>query len=215
MFNLTAINIPDAWFQLLYNIFDHGFKYTIDRGSFKGAERLEYEYVSLKINNPGIRPIIPEFPSWMNCDPPVTQEYVDDYFQQLLNDKDIPKDTVYTYGLYLASQIEEIIKIFKKEKHTNQCCATVGDISSILLDDPPCLKVVDFRIFENKLNMYLYFRSNDLFAGFPANIAGLQLLKEYMVSEIGCKDGPIFYSSKGLHLYDYQYDIVKKRIGKS
>jgi hypothetical protein len=36
-----------------------------------------------------------------------------------------------------------------------------------------------------------------------------------MVSEIGCKDGPIFYSSKGLHLYDYQYDIVKKRIGKS
>jgi thymidylate synthase len=215
MFTLETNTIPDAWFQLVYNIFDKGFLYRIDRGSFEGSHRLEYDFVSLKINKPDLRPLVPEFPVWMNCEPPATQEYVDEYFQQLLNDTDIPKNTVYTYGLYLNSQIEEIIDIFKKNKNTNQCCATIGDISSILLDDPPCLKVVDFRIKLNKLQMYVYFRSNDLFAGFPVNIAGLQMLKEYMCCQIGCEDGPIYYSSKGLHLYDHQFAIARKRVGRN
>ena len=214
MITLEANTIPEAWFQLVYNIFDEGFTYTIDRGSFEGHQRLEYEFVSLKIKKPNTRPLIPEFPVWMNCEPPTSQDYVDQDFAELLDDKNIPEDTVYTYGLYLASQIEEIIKIFKKNKNTNQCCATVGDISSILLNDPPCLKVLDFRILKNQLIMYIYFRSNDLFAGFPSNIAGLQMLKEYMCSEIGCEDGPIYYTSKGLHLYDYQFDIARRRVGR-
>jgi thymidylate synthase len=214
MFTLKAINIPDAWFQLCYNIFDNGFTYLIDRGSFQGNYRLEYDFVALEITNPGLRPLFPDFPMWMNCDPPVTEEYINNYFLQLL-DPDVPKNTVYTYGMYLTPQIAEIINIFRKHPRTNQCCATIGNIDLIYLDDPPCLKVLDFRLKENTLHMYIYFRSNDLYAGFPVNIAGLQLLKEYMCSLIGCKDGPIYYSSKGLHLYDYQFDIVRRRTGNA
>lgn len=210
---LTALSIPDAWFQLVYNIFDYGSEYTIDRGSFEGSKRLEYKFVAIEILKPNLRPLIPEFPSWMNCPPPVTQEYLDEYFTQLLSDE-VPENTEYTYGQYLKPQIESIIQILKKTKNTNQACATIGDINSIYQNDPPCLKVLDFNIKNNKLNAYIYFRSNDLYAGFPANIAGIQLLKEYMVQEIGCEDGEIFYSSKGLHLYDYQYEIAKQRTGR-
>ena len=31
---IEARDIPDAWFQCVYNMFDKGTVYTIDRGSF-------------------------------------------------------------------------------------------------------------------------------------------------------------------------------------
>jgi thymidylate synthase len=34
-------------------------------------------------------------------------------------------------------------------------------------------------------------------------------MKEYVASEIGVDDGEIIASSKGLHLYDYSFDLAK------
>jgi thymidylate synthase len=38
---IEARDLPDAWFQCIYNIFDRGREYLIDRGSFKGSRRME------------------------------------------------------------------------------------------------------------------------------------------------------------------------------
>jgi thymidylate synthase len=35
------------------------------------------------------------------------------------------------------------------------------------------------------------------------------LLKEYMAGEIGIRDGEIVAMSKGLHLYDYSWDLAR------
>ena len=196
---------------MLYNILDEGKEYTVERGSFKGHKRWEFGSVSAQIDLPGIAPLIPEIPEWMNIPAPVTQEYLDNYFLQLLSTAK-PDNTVYTYGMYLAPQIEKIIKILKETPANNQCCATIGDMDSIDLDDPPCMRTAQFNIRDSKLNMFLFFRSNDLYSGFPCNIAGMQLVKEYMADEIGVGDGQIFYYSSGLHLYDFQYDVAKQRI---
>ena len=209
--SIKAIDIPDAWFQLLYNIPQYGKKYKIDRGSFEGCERLEYDCVSLNIIKPNSRPLIPTFPGWMNIPAPTSEEYINEYFQQLLT-QDVPENTEYTYGEYITPQVYKIIDILKNTKNTNQACMNIGDVNSINLPDPPCLRVLDFNIKNDKLNMFIYFRSNDLWAGFPTNIAGFQLLKEFMASEIGCEDGEIYYFSKGLHIYDYQYAVVENRI---
>lgn len=39
----------------------------------------------------------------------------------------------------------------------------------------------------------------------------LPVLKEYMASEIGVEDGEIIAASKGLHLYDYVFELAKLR----
>ncbi|MFC2040763.1 hypothetical protein ACFLTY_00365, partial [Chloroflexota bacterium] len=52
----------------------------------------------------------------------------------------------------------------------------------------------------------------DLWAGFPSNLAAIQLLKEYMSSEIGVGDGELIASSKGLHLYDYSWDLARATV---
>lgn len=65
-----------------------------------------------------------------------------------------------------------------------------------------------------ELSFVVYFRSWDLWAGLPCNLAGLQALKEYMAAEIGVEDGDMIVESKGLHLYGYSIDIAKMRCMK-
>jgi thymidylate synthase len=45
----------------------------------------------------------------------------------------------------------------------------------------------------------------------PANLAGIQNLKEYMAAEIGVDDGEMIVESKGLHLYGYAEELAKLR----
>ena len=54
----------------------------------------------------------------------------------------------------------------------------VGQPTDMLLQDPPCLRHIDTRIQDGKLHFYPYFRSWDLWGGFPANLGGIQLMKE-------------------------------------
>ena len=116
----------------------------------------------------------------------------------------------YTYGQYLEKQIAEVIRMYKEDGfNTNQAYMAVGDSQSIYLTDPPCLRMIDTRIRDGKLNFVVYFRSWDLWAGFPSNLAAIQLLKEYMSSEIGVQDGELLAMSKGLHLYEYCWDLAK------
>jgi thymidylate synthase len=99
--------------------------------------------------------------------------------------------------------------------NTNQAFMAVGDSQSIFLKDPPCLRGIDTRIRNNTLHFMVYFRSWDLWAGFPSNLAAIQLLKEYMASEIGVDDGELVASSKGLHLYEYAWELARASAGLS
>jgi thymidylate synthase len=115
----------------------------------------------------------------------------------------------YTYGQYLEKQIAEVIKMYREDGHnTNQAYMTVGDDQSLLLKDPPCLRGIDTRIRDKKLHFFVYFRSWDLWAGFPSNLAAIQLLKEYMAGMIGVDDGELIAVSKGLHLYEYTWELA-------
>jgi thymidylate synthase len=118
----------------------------------------------------------------------------------------------YTYGARLEPQIQAVIDMFKNDGYgTNQACMSVSKPSDIDLPDPPCLRSIDCRISNDKLHFVVYFRSWDLWNGYPANLGAIQLMKEYMASEIGVEDGEIIASSKGLHLYDYIWELAKLR----
>ena len=114
-----------------------------------------------------------------------------------------------------VNQIEEVIKMYKeKGSGTNQAVMEIGMPSDIKLIDPPCLRLIDTRLRYGKLHFILYFRSWDLWGGFPSNLGGLQLVKQYMAEEIGVDDGEIIAVSKGLHLYDYAWELAMLRTNK-
>lgn len=213
--NISARDIPDAWFQCVYELIGNGYKYKIDRGSFEGQERLEFDYVTVHIKYPGTRPLIPDIPAALGIPNPVADGYVESYLPYLMTADKQPNED-YTYGQYLEPQIAEVINMYRKDgPGTNQAYMTVGDPQAMLLKDPPCLRGIDTRIRYGKLHFMVYFRSWDLWNGFPANLAAIQLLKEYMAQEIGVEDGELIASSKGLHLYDYIWELAKLRTMKT
>ncbi|MBI4712303.1 MAG: thymidylate synthase [Planctomycetes bacterium] len=234
---IEAFNLDDAWFQTVSQILDHGHIYTITRGSFKDQRRLEFDYAFVHICQPGHRPIIPLMPEGSSIPAPSSMEYVEQYMSYLLTGAKQPGED-YTYGERLTAQplkeqtgslnglikemplqvnqIEEVIKIYKTQGFgTNQAVMEIGMPSDIKLADPPCLRIIDTRVRYGKLHFMIYFRSWDLWAGFPSNLAALQLLKEYMASEIGVGDGEIIAASKGLHLYEYTWEYAMQRTKKT
>ena len=222
---IEAITLDDAWHQAVYNLFEHGHKYKIDTGSYAGSERIEFDFVVIRIKNPGEEPRLPKIPESLNIPPPVNEDYVVDYFNNYIMGGKKAEGEDYTYGERLMraerkdggffSQVEEAIRRYKEEGwSTNQIILQVGQPSDLLLDDPPCLRHIDTKIRHNALHFFPYFRSWDLWGGFPANLVALQLLKEYMAAEISVNDGEIIAMSKGLHIYKHVEELAKMRFGK-
>jgi len=208
---IQARDLPDAWFQCVYRLLETGHEYTIERGSYEGQKRLEFDYVTVHIRFPETRPLLPDIPPALGIPNPVAEGYLESYLPYLMTAVKQPGED-YTYGSYLEMQIQEVIRMYREDGFgTNQAYMTVGNPEAIFLKDPPCLRGIDTRIRDGKLHFVVYFRSWDLWNGFPANLGAIQLLKEYMAGEIGVGDGEIIAASKGLHLYDYVWELAKLR----
>jgi thymidylate synthase len=233
---IEAFDLDDAWFQCLSKILEEGHVYTIDRGSYTGQRRLEFDFVVVRVKKPSHQ-IIPIIPEGMSIPPPTDMDYIQGYLSYLLTGAKTATED-YTYGERLVdpkvkvqekidgkdmlkeiplavNQVEEVIKIYKTQGFgTNQAIMEIGMPSDIKLVDPPCLRLIDTRVRYGKLHFILYFRSWDLWGGFPSNLGGLQLVKQYMAEEIGVGDGEIIAVSKGLHLYEYSWELAKMRTNK-
>jgi len=227
---IEARDLPDAWFQCVDKILDVGQEYVVDRGSYEGQKRLEFDYITVHIKYPGVRPLLPDIPPHLGIPNPVKEGYLEEYLPYLMTPHKQPGEQ-YTYGERLAgykhcydrfpddyveiNQMQSVIDMYKIQGHgTNQACMAVAIPPDVELDDPPCLRLVDTRISDGKLHFVVYFRSWDLWGGFPANLGAIQLMKEYMAGEIGVEDGELIASSKGLHLYDYIWELAKLRVNK-
>ncbi len=254
---ISARDLPDLWFQAVHDILEHGKRFKIDRGSYAGQTRLEYDYFTGHVKYPGTIPLLPDIPPSCGIPNPVEEAYIfggegyeRSYIEYLMSSHKEPGES-YTYGerltktplegeklewwkngntdiiderkvdgkilfeedgkIYL-NQIEWIIDTYKRYGHrNNQMVLQIAHPSDLTLLDPPCLRSIDTRIQDGKLHFFVYFRSWDLWGGLPANLAGIQNLKEYMAAEIGVEDGEMIVESKGLHLYGYAEDLAKLR----
>lgn len=241
---IEASNLPDAWFQCVAKIIEPGVarKYFIDRGSYAGQFRLEFDFIIVHVLHPDSRPLIPDIPPGLGVPPPTDMDYVNGYFGRYLMSDVKAGNEQYTYGERLVKapisvishinkeqtflgadnqefidQIEEVIERYKVLGFgNNQLILQVGQPADIMLKDPPCLRQIDTRIEDGKLHFIgVYFRSWDLWGGLPANLAGIQLVKEYMADAIGVEDGEMIFISKGLHLYDHCWEVAGIRRGLS
>ncbi len=256
--HVDATTLQDAWFQVVYKCIEAGRDFIIDRGSYEGEKRLEFDYITVHIKKPGERPLLPQIPGQYNLPNPVEDDYLDDYLPYLMTGELKPGES-YTYGQRICkyqlpqdikasyntqenmeiliqdedvwrdnkiiieedgkcylNQMELLIWTYKnKGFRNNQMVLQVAHPTDMLLLDPPCLRSIDTRIQDGKLNFIIYFRSWDLWGGFPANLAAMQQMKEYIAAEVGVEDGEMIVSSKGLHLYDYVWELAECLRGKT
>lgn len=206
---IVAQTLNDAWREAMWCCVRNGVDYKVTLGSYEGQIRRQLPYAIIIIEEPKTRPF--NFYTPAGIPPPTTEEKINDYFNNYLSHDTKCETEDYTYGQYIVEQLPSVInKLNSSEGDTNQACITVGDFNSIDLPDPPCLKVIDFKKVDNQLNMSVFFRSWDLFAGLPENLGGLQLLKELVLLYLNfpIEDGKMIAFSSGLHLYEQYFSLV-------
>jgi len=205
-FSLRAFDIPDAWFQVVKKIYEYGEIFDVERGS--EITRTKKIAMVIEITNPENRPLVHQMA-------PFSMKYVEGYALEYLFIGDKKEGEGYTYGERLrkpVDQIETVINRYREFKSDRQNTMIVRQPTDIDISDPPCLTIIDTEITDNKLHFFVYFRSWDAYAGFPANVAGLQLLKEYMAEKIGVKSGKTVAFSKNIHLYERQFEFAEELI---
>ncbi len=213
--------IDDAWRSAMWCCIRNGYRYEIERGSYEKQERLQLENIMIVIEEPWTRPLAVSVPEHLGFTPPTSEDKIYKYFGQYLASGEKEESEDYTYGEFIVKQWDKAIEILADSSgKTNQCCITIGNEESIYLNDPPCLRNISFKVIPQKnelpkLQMSVFFRSWDLFAGMPENLGGMQLLKELMIIELAAKgfevqDGRIVAYSDGLHLYKHFYPLANQ-----
>jgi thymidylate synthase len=97
-------DLPDLWFQAVHDILDHGRRFKIDRGSYAGQTRLEFDYFIGHVTYPGTIPLIPDIPPSCGIPNPVEHDYIYGgegyeraYIEYLMSARREPGES-YTYG---------------------------------------------------------------------------------------------------------------------
>lgn len=211
---IAARDIPDAWFQCIDKILKVGYKYEIQHGSFVQQTRLEFDYITVQIAFPYTEPwdlMLPDIPPALNIPNPVAPGYIAQYLPYLMTEH-LELQEQYTYGSRIGGQVAHWVETLKITPNTNQAILQIAQPSDYKLSDPPCLRHIDIRIKNNELIFLPYFRSWDLWGGFPANLAAIAVVQKDMADKIGVKAGQIIASSKGLHIYGYVEELAKLRV---
>ena len=212
---IQAFDCPDAWYKTLQEIWYNGDLFEVGYGSERSkTKKLN---LSIEIAHPENRPLVDEKAP---CDNKYVQWYALKYLWS-----DLIEEETYTYGSRLRKpidQIEEAVGRYLEEQGDRQVTLVIRlpeDIKKHLGEkkhEPPCLTLIDTEIYDNKLHLTCYFRSWDAYAALPANIAGIQVFNEALVSEINRKGnlnietGKLIFHSKNCHIYERQFKIVEE-----
>ena len=101
---VVARDLPDLWFQAVHDILDNGRRFIVDRGSYAGQTRLEYDYFIGHVKYPQTHPLIPDIPPACGIPNPVEEAYIyggngyeRSYIEYLMTGDKAPGES-YTYG---------------------------------------------------------------------------------------------------------------------
>ncbi len=225
---IRGSSIPEVWFRTIKACVQHGHIYTIDKGEYEGQQRKEFDIVNVHIEKPGIRPLACQSQTIT----PTSDEKIEKYFQDYLMNPEISEEErkkseyplEYKYATWIAAGWKHCCDLLMEgQGGCNQATISLGSIAdeNQHFTHPPCLRLVDMRLRYGALHFILYFRSWDLVAGYPENLGGLQLLKEWCLEYINSHlppekhwaDGSITAISKGLHIYDHFWKIAEEYAG--
>ncbi|AVH70608.1 thymidylate synthase [Nostoc sp. 'Lobaria pulmonaria (5183) cyanobiont'] len=206
--------IAETWVKIIHRIKTTG---TIRPTGYDGQWQELIDLMAIVTDEP------PNFyfpePNYLPVDPPFLEEYT----SQILDDAPYREGLKYTYGQRLRSwfkddQIDQVIKKLIGEIDAASAVMNLWDVKDHEKGGSPCLNHIWLRVVDNELSLTATFRSNDMFAAWPANAMGLRALQQHIRDEIaqrseyGLKMGPLITISQSAHIYDDTWDNAERLI---
>jgi thymidylate synthase len=110
-------------------------------------------------------------------------------------------------------QLKHVIRLLSDNPETRQAAISIYDAKEWdkYTYDTPCTYAVQFTVVDNKLNMSVVMRSNDIWYGFCNDqycFSNLQMLVAY---ETGYELGTYYHFAHNLHLYNDKLPKLKTR----
>jgi thymidylate synthase len=126
-------------------------------------------------------------------------------------------DFEYTYGerlnawgVELVNQIDYVIQKLTQMSSTRRAVATTWDPrKDIKADEVPCLNHFVFMEHQDKLDLSVTIRSNDMYGAWLANVYALAELLKHVSEKVNISPGSITTLSVNAHVYSHDYDKAR------
>ncbi len=113
-------------------------------------------------------------------------------------------------------QIANLIQQIQKNPNSRRLIVSawnVADVDKMAL--PPCHRLFQFYVANNKLSCQLYQRSADVFLGVPFNIASYALLTMMIAKICHLELGDFVHTLGDAHLYHNHFDQAKEQLSRT
>ena len=110
----------------------------------------------------------------------------------------------YGYQWERNAQLDMVLEMLKQDPSTRQACVSIYDGKEITdyAYDTPCTYAIQFTIVNNRLDMCVTMRSNDLWYGFCNDQYQFSKLQELMAFRLDIETGVYYHFAHNMHLYN-------------
>jgi len=110
----------------------------------------------------------------------------------------------YGYQWNKGKQIDYVIKELRNNKNSRRASISIYDAKNRdnFENDTPCTYAINFNIIDNKLNMSVMMRSNDLWFGFCNDQYCFSKLQQLIAKKLNMQIGTYYHFTNNLHLYN-------------
>ena len=117
---------------------------------------------------------------------------------------------------YEKDQLDVVVKRLQDNPDDRRCVVAMWECNNDLdrdTLDTPCNTHIYFKVRNNKLNMTVCCRSNDMIWGaYGANAVHFSMLQEYMAARIGVEVGVYNQVSDSFHVYTELFNSMKEKL---
>jgi len=110
----------------------------------------------------------------------------------------------YGWQMLRNDQLNKVVQMLNEKPDTRQATISIYDGKEIdrYATDTPCTYAIQFTILDDKLNMCVTMRSNDLWYGFCNDQYCFSELQRYVAMRIDKEVGEYYHFAHNLHLYN-------------
>ena len=110
----------------------------------------------------------------------------------------------YGYQWQRKRQLDAVVRKLKMDKDTRQACISIYDGKEMYKydNDTPCTYAVQFTIVNDKLDICVTMRSNDLWYGFCNDQYQFSMLQQLVASRLDIPVGVYYHFAHNMHLYN-------------
>ena len=194
--------LPEAYHSAMYELETQGIVLDCSDWSQKQKECT----ITVHIEEPTAEPMISKC---IIGGPYDLQRYVMELVDGILDFK-INAGWDYTYHDRFNRYMPFVIGELKRNKDSRRAIISIRDNEvDSKTTDPACMQSMQFFIRNNKLDLIVLFRSNDLPEAFFFNAFGLIMLQQKVASELGVEVGTYTHRSNSMHCYEKDFPLLE------